>query len=119
MFQGTSLAQSFHARKIRIGVGLTLVAGIVFIAGVVSHDARIELAGNIAALVSLMVLLWLGLSVICPACKLRLLFHAMRTHSTGKWLGHAIYDRSCPRCGFEADVSTMSYNKSLERTRGE
>jgi hypothetical protein len=117
MFQGTSLAQSFHARKIRIGLGLILVAGIVFAAGVVSQDARIEFAGNIAALVVLMVLLWLGFSVICPSCKLRLLFHAMKTHSVGEWLGHAIYDRSCPRCGFESEVSVMSSNKSLERTR--
>jgi len=117
MFQGTSLAQSFHARKIRIGLGLILIAGIAFVAGVVSQDARVKMAGYIAALVLLMVLLWLGFAVICPSCKLRLLFHAMKTYGASEWLAHAIYDRSCPRCGFEPDVSVMSYNKSLERTR--
>jgi hypothetical protein len=112
-----SLAWRFHSGKLRVALGVVLVAGAVFIAGLISDDLRIALLGNVAALIVLLGLLALGYVISCPSCGLRLVFHAMTSGAGGNWVRHLLYSDSCPRCGFRANGGEMSSNISFERTR--
>jgi hypothetical protein len=112
-----SLAWRSHSGKLRVALGVLIVAGIAFIAGLISSDERIELLGNVAALIMLFALLALGYAVSCPSCGLRLAFHAMSTQGAGDWVHQLVYAESCPRCGFGAGAGAMSSNTSFERTR--
>ena len=113
----SSLAWSYHSTKLSAGFGVVVVAGVAFLAGLVSSDPRLDLVGSIGAVVVLFALLLLGYTVTCPACRLRLLFHSMSTQSAGNWVHHAVYTASCPRCGFRPRGRDVSSNTSLERTR--
>jgi hypothetical protein len=113
-----SLAWRLHSGKLRVAIGVVLVAGVAFIAGLISDDVRIEVLGNVAALIVLLGLLALGYVISCPSCGLRLVFHAMTAGAGRNWLRHLLYSDSCPRCGFRANGGEMSSNTSFERTRG-
>ena len=112
-----SLAWYFHSGKLRVALGVLIVAGVAFTAGLISSDERVELVGNVAALVALLVVLLVGYTVSCPSCGLRLAFHAMTTQGAGNWVHQLSYARSCPRCGFSPHAGEVSSNTSLERTR--
>lgn len=119
MSRDSSLAWSYHSAKLWVGLGVVLVAGIAFILSFVSSEPGFELAGSIGAVVLLLALLVLGYTVTCPRCQLRLLFHSMRTQGLGNWVGYALYEKRCPRCGLSPNDSDMSSNTSLERAREE
>jgi hypothetical protein len=112
-----SLAWRFHSGKLRVALVVLLVAGAAFIFGLISDDVRIELVGNVAALIVLLGLLALGYVLSCPSCGLRLVFHAMTAGAGGNWVRNLLYSDSCPRCGFRANGGEMSSNTSFERTR--
>jgi hypothetical protein len=111
------MAWSFHSGKLRAAFGALIIAAFAFIAGLISSDERVELVGNVAALIALLVILLVGYTVSCPSCGLRLALHAMTTQGAGNWVNQFLYASSCPRCGFRANAGEMSSNTSLERTR--
>lgn len=104
MTNTNSLLAAYHKRKVQIALGVVAVCGIAAVGFALSSASNAGLYGNIAALVVLLVVSWLGYVVTCPQCNLRLLFHAMSGQFAGNWLHWALHVSECPRCGHVAKV---------------
>jgi endogenous inhibitor of DNA gyrase (YacG/DUF329 family) len=68
------------------------------LAAAIGASPVLVLAGAIALVI--IVLVGVSLSIRCPACGLKLAWHALSKHAQHRWLAWLLDVRTCPKCGF-------------------
>ena len=78
-----------------VGAGITLFQGFLY--KVLEKDAITALVIGAMVLV-IAVFAWANSSIICPDCKLKLLWYSISNEGLGKWFTWLINLEKCPQC---------------------
>ncbi len=79
-----------------VGLGLVLATLMGYVGNSPGEKAGFAIAGVVVAVASYM---WMAMSVRCPTCGTKLLWHAMSSKSPDEWLHWLITLERCPSCG--------------------
>lgn len=80
-----------------LGAAVTLLQGFLY-APLGKAPVQQLVLGALAAIVG--TLLWACLDLVCPRCRLKLLWHAVAKVGFASWFAWLLTTETCPGCGY-------------------